>query len=169
MIERKSRVYKVLNSLQKYDNLNDKLQLIVENLVKYFDAKFARIWLVDKERMYLILKFSAGKYKNIHGEFSKVPIDSVKIGAIIKTKKPAITNDVVNDPRTKHPEWAKKERLKSFAGYPLIYNRNAIGVLAMFSEKKLHLTDFEILGIFCNQISKELKSFFDAQEFLSIK
>jgi hypothetical protein len=40
-------------------------------------------------------------------------------------------------------EWAKKEKLKSFAGYPLIYNRNAIGVLAMFSEKKLHLVDFE--------------------------
>jgi DNA-binding Lrp family transcriptional regulator len=72
MIERKSRVYKILKSLEKYDNLNDKLQQIVESVVKYFDAKFARIWLVDKEREYLILKFSAGKYKNIHGEFSKV-------------------------------------------------------------------------------------------------
>ena len=41
MIERKSRVYKVLTSLQKYDNLNDKLQLIVENLVKYFDKDLA--------------------------------------------------------------------------------------------------------------------------------
>jgi hypothetical protein len=48
MIERKSRVYKILNSLQKYDNLNDKLQLIVESVVKYFDATFARIWLIDK-------------------------------------------------------------------------------------------------------------------------
>jgi len=38
----------------------------------------------------------------------------------------------------------------------------------MFSEKKLNLADFEILGIFCNQISKELKSFFDAKEFLSV-
>jgi hypothetical protein len=26
MIERKSRVFKILNSLQKYDTLNDKLQ-----------------------------------------------------------------------------------------------------------------------------------------------
>lgn len=108
----------------------------------------------------MILKFSAGKYKNIRGEFSKVPVNSVKIGAIIKTKKPAITNDAVNDPRIKHPEWARKEKLKSFAGYPLTYNRDAIGVLAMFSEKKLNLVDFEILGIFCNQISKELKRFF---------
>jgi DNA-binding Lrp family transcriptional regulator len=169
MIESKSRVYKILSSLQKYDNLNDKLQLIVESVVKYFDATFARIWLIDKGKKYLILKFSAGKYKNIHGEFSKIPVDSVKIGSIIKTKKPAITNDVVNDPRIKHRDWAKKENLKSFAGYPLIYNRNAIGVLGMFSEKKLNLADFELLGIFCNQISRELKSFFEAQEFLSIK
>jgi hypothetical protein len=47
MIERKSRVYKILSSLQKYDNLNDKLQLIVESVVKYFDAT---IWLIDKEK-----------------------------------------------------------------------------------------------------------------------
>lgn len=105
MTERKSRVYKILNSLQKYDNLNDKLQLIVESVVKHFDAKFARIWLVDKRKKYLILKFGAGKYKNIHGEFSKIPINSAKIGPIIKTKKPAITNDVVNDPRIKHQDW----------------------------------------------------------------
>ncbi|HXW12440.1 MAG TPA: GAF domain-containing protein [Nitrososphaeraceae archaeon] len=169
MIERKSRVYKILSSLQKYDNLNDKLQLIVESVVKYFDATFARIWLIDKERKYLVLKFSAGKYKNIHGEFSKIPIDSVKIGSIVKTKKPAITNDVPNDPRIKHQDWARKENLKSFAGYPLIYNRDTIGILGMFSEKKLNLADFEILGIFCSQISRELKSFFDAQEFLSVK
>jgi hypothetical protein len=31
-----------------------------------------------------------------------------KIGQIVKTKKPAITNDVVNDPRIEHPEWAGK-------------------------------------------------------------
>jgi hypothetical protein len=47
-------------------------------MVKCFDAKSARIRLVDRERKYLMLKFSAGKYKNIQGEFSKVPLDSNK-------------------------------------------------------------------------------------------
>jgi DNA-binding Lrp family transcriptional regulator len=169
MIERKSHVYNILNSLKKHENLNDKLRLIVESVVKYFNAKFARIWLVDKERQYLILKFSAGKYRNINGEFSKVPISSNKIGLVVRTKKPAITNDVMNDPRIRHPDWARKEKLKSFASYPLIYKGDAIGVLAMFSEKKLNLIDFEILEIFCNEISKELTSFFDMQEYLSIK
>lgn len=169
MIERKSRVFKILNSLQKYDTLNDKLQFIVESVVKYFDAKFARIWLIDREKKYLILKFSAGKYKNIHGEFSKVPLDSNKIGPIVRTKKPAISNDVINDPRIRHHEWAKKEKLKSFAGYPLVSKGQSIGVLGMFSEKKLSPADFEILGVFCDQVSKELTSFFSAAEFLSIK
>jgi DNA-binding Lrp family transcriptional regulator len=54
MIERKSRVFKILNSLQKYDTLNDKLQFIVESVVKYFDMKFARIWLIDGEKKYLM-------------------------------------------------------------------------------------------------------------------
>jgi DNA-binding Lrp family transcriptional regulator len=169
MVERKARVFKILNSLQKYNNLNDKLHFIVESVVKYFDAKFARIWLVDKERKYLILKFSAGKYKNIQGEFSKVPLDSNKIGPIVKTKKPTISNDVVNDPRIRYPEWAKKEGLKSFAGYPLMSKGQPIGVLGMFSEKKLSPADFEILRVFCDQISNELASFFNAAEFLSIK
>jgi DNA-binding Lrp family transcriptional regulator len=169
MIERKSRVFKILNSLQKYDTLNDKLQFIVESVVKYFNAKFARIWLIDREKKYLMLKFSAGKYKNIHGEFSKVPLDSNKIGPIVRTKKPAISNDVINDPRIRHHEWAKKEKLKSFAGYPLVSKGQSIGVLGMFSEKKLSPADFEILGVFCDQVSKELTSFFSAAEFLSIK
>jgi DNA-binding Lrp family transcriptional regulator len=169
MIERKSHVFKILNSLQEYDTLNDKLQFIVESVVKYLDAKFARIWLVDREKNYLMLKFSAGKYKNIHGEFSKVSLDSNKIGPIVRTKKPAISNDVINDSRIRHHDWAKKERLKSFAGYPLLSKGRAIGVLGMFSKKKLSPADFEILGVFCDQVSKELASFFSATEFLSIK
>ena len=63
-----------------------------------------------------MLKFSAGKYKNIRGEFSKVSLDSNKIGPIVRTKKPAISNDVINDSRIRHHDLAKKERLKSFAG-----------------------------------------------------
>jgi DNA-binding Lrp family transcriptional regulator len=167
--EQKERVFKILNSIKKHDNLNDTLQEIVESLVKYFHAKFARIWFLDNERQNLILKFSAGMYKNINGEFSKVSINSLKIGAIIKNKKSAITNDVVHDPRIKYPEWAKKEGIKSFGGYPIIYKGEAIGVLAMFSEKRLSPADFEILGVFCDHLSKQITAIFSAAEFLAVK
>jgi DNA-binding Lrp family transcriptional regulator len=110
--EKKFQVYKILNSLKKYNNLNDKLQFIVESIVKYFDAKFARLWILDKEQRNLVLKFSAGKYKNINGEFSIISIDENKIGPIVKTKKPTISNDIVNDKRIKYPDWARKEKLQ---------------------------------------------------------
>jgi GAF domain-containing protein len=135
-------------------------------LVKHFDAKFARIWLLDKERKSLILKFTAGKYKNLKGEFSKVLADSNKIGNIVITGKPTITNDVINDKRIRYPEWAKRERLQSFGGYPLTHSHKVIGVLAMFSTKRLQAADFEILGMFSDQVSKELEGVFDAIDFL---
>jgi DNA-binding Lrp family transcriptional regulator len=164
--DQKWRAYKTLNSLKKYQNLNEKFQFIVESLVKYFGAKFARIWLLDRERKNLILKFSAGKYKNIHGEFSKVPADSNKIGNIVITRKPTVTNDVVNDKRIRNPEWAKKEKLQSFAGYPITHGNKVIGVLAMFSTRRMQAADFEVLGVFSDQISKELEGLFTAVDFL---
>lgn len=165
--EKKLRVYSILNSLKKHDSLNDRLQAIVDSLVTYFDGYFARLWFVDKDRKWLILKFSSGKYKNIDGEFSKVSIDSLKIGPVVKTRKAVVTNDVAHDPRVKHHDWAKKEKLQSFAAYPLTYKRKSIAVLALFSKKKLSHIDFEILGIFCDQLSKELTGFFEAKDFLS--
>ena len=166
--EMKRHINRVLNSLNRYDDLRDRLQATVESLVKHFNASFARLWIADKERKNLLLRFSAGKYRSINGEFSKVSINSVKIGQIAKKKQPIISNDVTHDPRIKHPDWAKREKLQSFAGYPLIYRGAVIGVLAMFSKKRLSSAEFEMLGIFCDHISKQLSMFFTAQEFLTI-
>jgi len=41
-----------------------------------------------------------------------------------------------------------------------------IGVLAMFSTKRMQAADFEILGVFSDQISKELEGLFSAVDFL---
>jgi hypothetical protein len=39
----------------------------------------------------------------------------------------------------------------------------------MFSEQQLLPADFELLGIFCDKVSKELSAVFDAQEYLAIR
>jgi hypothetical protein len=44
-----------------------------------------------------------------------------------------------------------------------------IGVVEMFSEKKLSPAQFEMLGIFCDHISKEISMLYDIGEFLSIR
>ena len=102
--QKKEKVFQILNSARKYNTLNERLQAIVESLVKYFDAAFARIWLLDEEERYLTLKFSAGMYTGLKGDFSKILINSFRIGLVAKTKKAVVTNDIVNDPRIKRPD-----------------------------------------------------------------
>lgn len=102
--QKKEKVFQILNSARKYNTLNERLQAIVESLVKYFDAAFARIWLLDEEERYLTLKFSAGMYTGLKGDFSKILINSCRIGLVAKTKKAVVTNDIVNDPRIKRPD-----------------------------------------------------------------
>jgi DNA-binding Lrp family transcriptional regulator len=167
--EMKRQINAILESLKKHDDLKDRLQATVESLIEHFHASFARIWIVDKERRNLILRFSAGKYRRIDGEFSKIPVGSAKVGQIAKTKRPIISNDVANDPRIKHHDWAKKEKMQSFAGYPLMHKGMIIGVLAIFSENKLSAAEFEILGLFCDHVSRELSMLFSVQEFLLIR
>jgi hypothetical protein len=56
--------------------------------------------------------------------------------------------------------------LLSFAAYSLLYKQEAVAVLAILSRKKFSTIDFEILGMFCDQLSKDLIGFFEAKEFL---
>jgi hypothetical protein len=58
--------------------------------------------------------------------------------------------------------------LRSYAGYPLTYKGISIGALAMFSEKRFSIADFEILEIFCRQLSEELATYFEAQELFNV-
>jgi DNA-binding Lrp family transcriptional regulator len=112
----------VVLDLENINNIMDKLQLIVDSLVKYFEAKFAHLWIVNKSSENLILKFIAGdQLTGIYAQSSTTqPMNSTVIEQILRTSKPAVTNDVVNDPRTEHLEWARKQNLRSFAGYPVI-------------------------------------------------
>ena len=51
----------------------------------------------------------------------------------------------------------------------MIYKGKSVAVLAMFSKKKLTYIDFEVLGIFCDQLSKELAGFLRQRTFYWIK
>jgi len=74
--------------------------------------------------------------------------------------------DIKFTSRIRYPEWAKKENLQSFAGYPLTHNDSVIGVLAMFSTRRMQAADFEVLGVFSDEVSKELEGLLEAVDFL---
>jgi PAS domain S-box-containing protein len=113
--------------------LPDMLQRCVDPLVDHLDAVFARIWTLDDKENVLVLQASAGMYTHPDGSQSRVPVGQKKIGLIALEKKPHFTNDVLGDERIADKEWAKREGLVAFAGYPLLLEDRVVGVVAMFA------------------------------------
>jgi hypothetical protein len=48
------------------------------------------------------------------------------------------------------PRWAEKEKILSFAGHPLIFREEILGVLAVFTRSRLDEHDFKWLRIFAD-------------------
>jgi PAS domain S-box-containing protein len=117
--------------------LRQSLQKCAEAIVTHLDASLARIWLLNDKEQTLDLQASAGIYTRIHGAHTRVPVGKFKIGLIAEEKTPSLTNDLANDSRVGDQEWARREGLVSFAGYPLLMGDRLIGVIAMFAKHRL--------------------------------
>ncbi|HZC59750.1 MAG TPA: PAS domain S-box protein [Chthoniobacterales bacterium] len=133
------------------------LQLSVEAVVRHLDVAFARIWTLNARGTILELQASAGRYTRLDGEYARVPIGKLEIGLIAQECKPYVTNDVLNDERISHPEWAKREGLVAFAGYPLIVDRRLVGVLAMFARKSFESDSLEELALVADTIAQGIE------------
>ncbi|MGI8856012.1 MAG: GAF domain-containing protein [Thermomicrobiales bacterium] len=124
-------------ALNARDALPDMLQTCAAAVVRHLDAAFARIWTLDRAGAMLELRASAGLYTHLDGVHSRVPVGMFKIGLIAEERQPHLTNEVRTDPRVSDPEWAAREGMVAFAGYPLIVEDRLVGVLAMFARHAL--------------------------------
>ena len=124
-------------ALTQSGGLRAMLQLCAEALVRHLDVAFARIWILDEASGILELQASAGMYTHIDGAHSRVPLGQYKIGAIARERRPQLTNQVVGDPQVHDQEWARREGLVAFAGYPLVVHERVLGVMAMFARHVL--------------------------------
>ena len=109
----------------------------VEAMVRHLHAAFARIWTLNQRTNVLELRASAGIYTHLDGPHSRIELGKLKIGLIAQERKPHLTNAVVGDPRINDQQWAKREGMVAFAGYPLVIEDEVLGVMAMFSRKPL--------------------------------
>ncbi|MBI2472327.1 MAG: PAS domain S-box protein [Planctomycetes bacterium] len=113
------------------------LRQCTEAIVHNLDAAFARIWTLNEKENVLELQASAGMYTHIDGSHSRIPVGKFKIGIIAQERIPRLTNNLVSDPDVSDKDWAKREGIIAFAGYPLIIKEHLVGVVAMFSRKPL--------------------------------
>ncbi len=135
------------------ESLREILQHCVESMVRNLDAAFARVWTLNEADNVLELQASAGLYTHIDGPHGRVPVGKYKIGLIAQERKPHLSNDVLHDPRVSDPEWAKREGMIAFAGYPLLLEDRVVGVMAMFARKNLSSTTLQAMSTVATQIA----------------
>jgi PAS domain S-box-containing protein len=126
-------------------SLRAMLQICAEAIVRHLDAAFARIWLLNDETKVLELEASAGIYTHLNGAHARIPLNLFKIGFIASAQKPHLTNNVQTDERVSDTEWARREGMISFAGYPLLVEGRTVGVIAMFARQSLEQDTIEAL------------------------
>jgi PAS domain S-box-containing protein len=120
--------------------LSAMLQACTDSLVRNLQGAFARIWTHNEAEHVLELQASSGTYTHLDGPHGRVPVGKFKIGMIAESREPHLTNEVIGDPLVPEQEWASREGLVAFAGYPLIVKDRLIGVMAMFAKQPLSAT-----------------------------
>ncbi len=160
--------------------LANKLKLICDEVVKIFDADFARIWvtragdlcrqgcihgLIDEgpdacrdRTQCLHLVASSGRYTHLDGNHCRVPLGTYKVGRIAAgVEARFVTNDVVHDPAIANAEWARELGLVSFAGFRLLSEQGQpMGVLALFSRHAIAGHEPNLLADLANTTSQVL-------------
>ncbi len=128
------------------DTLRELLQPCAEAMVRHLDVAFARIWCLPPGKDVLELHASAGMYTHLDGQHARIAIGQFKIGQIAQQRRPLLTNEVTNDPRISDLDWARREGMVAFAGYPLVVQDRLLGVLGMFSRRPLSEAVLQTLG-----------------------
>jgi transcriptional regulator with GAF, ATPase, and Fis domain len=151
------------------------LRIIVDGLAEQPQVALARIWLLrpgdicatcrmrpecpDQSRC-LHLEASSGRslaepgadWARIDGDFRRFPVGARKVGQIAATGAPLfVANTAEQSEWIVRPEWAAREHIRNFAGQPLVFGSETLGVIALFSRVELSEIDFRWLRLFADQ------------------
>jgi len=133
---------------------------MVQGLGMWEGVALARVWLLQRpgsEPAYLELKASIGasiidrgrRWNRTDGGHAKIPLDWGKVGKIAATNQPLLLHRGSSDWLVE-PAWAEAEQIESFAGQPLSFKGEVLGVVAFFSRKRLTKEDLGWLRVFAD-------------------
>jgi len=152
----------IILAIAEQRSLDAVLSAIVTAVASQPDVALARVWLRDTDRSCpmcagqaatneddaLHLRASAGTsldplcdWSRVDGTFHRIPLSvPLKIAHIAKTGEPIRIDRLAGDDRwVRFPEWARAEGLRGFAGRPLVFRGETLGVLGVF--RRIELDD----------------------------
>jgi transcriptional regulator with GAF, ATPase, and Fis domain len=152
----------IILAIAEQRSLDAVLSSIATAVASQPDVALARVWLRDTDRSCpvcarhaatdehaaLHLRASAGSpeeplsdWSRVDGTFHRVSLsDSLKIAHIARTGQPIRIDRLDRgDPWVRFPEWARAEGLLGFAGQPVVFRGETLGVLGVF--RRIELDD----------------------------
>jgi transcriptional regulator with GAF, ATPase, and Fis domain len=148
---------RLLLDLARERSLPRLLELMTTRLAESPRVALARVWLIDKSQdcsgclmasecpdraRCLHLVASGGRseidpsvtWTRIDGAFRRFPLGVRKVGRIGSTGEPIEIPELsaVDQAWIVRPEWVRAEGVSGFAGQPLVYHGDVLGVLAVF-------------------------------------
>ncbi|GAB3110057.1 hypothetical protein GCM10027160_09820 [Streptomyces calidiresistens] len=132
--------------------LRQRLGRSARAVVDRLDIALVRIWTHDPVGNTLFPGAAAGSHARF-AEDSPLGAGDIEADLVAVARKPHLTNSVVDDPRTADREWARREGMVAFAGYPLITDGELMGVMALFARRALPETTLDALSGIADQIA----------------
>lgn len=94
---------------------------------------------------------SAEDWSRLNGAFSRFPFGVGKVGVIAQSGESVLIPDLsAGQSWVLRPDWVTREGLRSFAGHPLKFRDDVLGVLGLFSRARLTESDFRWLRTFAD-------------------
>jgi transcriptional regulator with GAF, ATPase, and Fis domain len=136
------------------------LSELVRGLSMTEGVALARVWLLRHDAgqaPHLELKASVGmsivdpevRWTRTDGAHGRIPLTYGKVGKIAATNSPILLQKGPRDWLVER-EWAAAEKIESFAGQPLAFRGQVLGVVAVFSRKRLERQDLDWLRVFAD-------------------
>jgi transcriptional regulator with GAF, ATPase, and Fis domain len=158
----------VILSIAQAEGPPSVLGQIISAILTSESVALARIWFLDQdgncpvcgrtgEGPALHLRGSGGRpmepgsdWSRIDGSHHRVPLDCErKVAGIARTGEPILIPDIagIHDSMIDR-EWAQRERIEGFVGYPLRFRGGIVGVLAVFLRVHPNQSTLEWLSTF---------------------
>jgi PAS domain S-box-containing protein len=124
-----------------------------EAMVRHLGAAMASIWTLAEREKVLELQGSAWARRPLFGPQARVPVGEFRIGGIARDRRPSLQDLTGGQEREDDKDWARREGMVAFAGYPLIVEDRLVGVMGMFATRPLTETALHALASVADEIA----------------
>ena len=146
--------------LSQQNSLDEMLKQCTSLMKRHLKASVARIWIKsDSAESLLVLKADASSSSAADPGQKTVKIGESEIGMVAQQLQPLLTNELANstDMQSSNKGWVTADGLTALAAYPLVFGKELVGVLAMYSKTNISRQMQETLAGVSNGIALGIK------------